>query len=177
MLKPHKLSSQKEKILFLSDTHEFHEPSWNPKPYQSRGFASNQEFSNWFRAKWHEDFRKSFEVFSPINHRAGHGRTFSGVRTVFQEPQTCVVQKANCGCFTVNVHLPMPRIGGNRDQRNHFSGMNAMSFLASPQPVLNRPAMLLVDTIWRIYVNSREAPRLPKPIVLGQQVLHFGLHD
>lgn len=55
MLKPHKLSSQKEKILFLSDTHEHHEPSWSPKPYQSRGFTSNQEFSNWFRAKWHEE--------------------------------------------------------------------------------------------------------------------------
>jgi calcineurin-like phosphoesterase family protein len=53
--KPSKIDPKKHKILFLSDAHINHEPNWNPKLYQSRGFASNQDFYSWFLAKWHEE--------------------------------------------------------------------------------------------------------------------------
>lgn len=55
MFKPYKLDSRKNKILFLSDAHENHEPNWRPTPYESRGFKSNKDFSEWFRAKWFEE--------------------------------------------------------------------------------------------------------------------------
>jgi calcineurin-like phosphoesterase family protein len=55
MFKPYKLDPRKNKILFLSDLHENHDPSWSPAPFESRGFKSNAEFSDWFRTKWFQE--------------------------------------------------------------------------------------------------------------------------
>lgn len=49
--KPINLASEK-KVLFCSDIHYNHVPSWHPAPYESRGFKTIQEYNEWFLASW-----------------------------------------------------------------------------------------------------------------------------
>lgn len=56
MNKPLRFSSKTHQLLWLSDAHMNHTPSWvdTPPLWKTRGFASIEEHDTWLKAKWHE---------------------------------------------------------------------------------------------------------------------------
>ena len=63
MLKPLKFRSNKNKILFCSDFHCNHTPSWSPAPFESRGFSSITEHDDWIRAAWEKHVDEDTVIF------------------------------------------------------------------------------------------------------------------
>lgn len=54
MNKPLKFSSAKTKLLWISDQHQQHQPSWKDTPplWKSRGFTSIDDHDSWLRDQW-----------------------------------------------------------------------------------------------------------------------------
>jgi calcineurin-like phosphoesterase family protein len=65
MITTYKFSSKDTKLLFFSDLHYNHNPqTWtSPKPYESRGFTSIEDFNQWFYKKWYELVDENTIVF------------------------------------------------------------------------------------------------------------------
>jgi calcineurin-like phosphoesterase family protein len=65
MNKPLKLSSSKTKLLWISDQHQQHQPSWKDTPplWKSRGFTSIDDHDSWLRDQWHKLVDEDTVVF------------------------------------------------------------------------------------------------------------------
>jgi hypothetical protein len=112
MGKPLKFSSTKTKLLWCSDFHMGHTPSWTDTPplWQSRGFTSIDDHDSWLRDQWYklvdentvifdlgdrtfsdpkgERFRQTTiwpgkQLICNGNHRSGHTQIYrEGIRTL-----------------------------------------------------------------------------------------------
>ena len=67
-----------------------------------------------------EYVRKPVEVFSPINHSAGHGGSLSLIFSFNQKPEPGVVEKAYRSGLAPYILFPMARICRNWDQGDDF---------------------------------------------------------
>jgi calcineurin-like phosphoesterase family protein len=85
MRNPLKFNSKSAKLLWLSDLHDFHQPSWHPTPYESRGFASAQEHHDWFMASWAKHVDADTIVFNigDVAFNDAEGKRFDVLASLF----------------------------------------------------------------------------------------------
>lgn len=63
MNKPLKFSSRTHKLLWCSDFHLGHTPTWSPAPFETRGFKSIGEHDEWVKDQWFKHVDDSTIVF------------------------------------------------------------------------------------------------------------------
>lgn len=110
MNKPIRLSTKTHKILFCSDLHMNHTPSWPDTPplWKSRGFASIEEHDSWVRDHWMAECNEQTIIFDlgdrmfsdpkgerfrqttlwPGDQRLINGNHWSGQKQIYQDGLT-----------------------------------------------------------------------------------------
>jgi hypothetical protein len=65
MNKPLKFSSAKTKLLWISDQHQQHQPSWKDTPplWKSRGFTSIDDHDSWIKDQWFKTVDEDTVIF------------------------------------------------------------------------------------------------------------------
>ncbi len=120
--------STKGKLLWCTDPHINHRPSWSPAPWESRGFPSGDAHDAWFKDQWYthvddnttvfvlgdvvfkDDKGEFFRQFTswPGRKLFVWGNHFSGQRQIYFEAIQRTLE--DWGCGATGAGLPLPEI-------------------------------------------------------------------